>query len=162
MCCSFRQDHACAQSCPSLCDPMGCSPPGSSVHGILQAGILEWVAVSSSRGSSRRRDCTRASCISYITGGFFAALSHRGIPDALLFKETSRDQFCLAHHYISIGGEFSLMIPAHLYSRDITIFLSGTFFEMISQWIFEFKHSCRIPCWPRNLDSSGTSSPCML
>ena len=24
----------CAQSCPTLCDPMGCSPPDSSVHGI--------------------------------------------------------------------------------------------------------------------------------
>ena len=23
----------CAQSCPTLCDPMGCNPPGSSVHG---------------------------------------------------------------------------------------------------------------------------------
>ena len=23
-----------AQSCPTLCDPMGCSLPGSSVHGI--------------------------------------------------------------------------------------------------------------------------------
>ena len=22
-----------AQSCPTLCDPMGCSPPGSPVHG---------------------------------------------------------------------------------------------------------------------------------
>ena len=30
---------------------MDCSPPGSSVHGILQARILEWVAISSSRGS---------------------------------------------------------------------------------------------------------------
>ena len=30
-----------AQSCLTLCDPMGCSPPGSSVHGILQARILE-------------------------------------------------------------------------------------------------------------------------
>ena len=28
-----------------------CSPPGSSVHGILLAGTLEWVAMSSSRGS---------------------------------------------------------------------------------------------------------------
>ncbi|CAI9152603.1 unnamed protein product [Rangifer tarandus platyrhynchus] len=28
------------------------SPPGSSVHGLLQARILEWVAISSSRGSS--------------------------------------------------------------------------------------------------------------
>ena len=40
------------QSCPTLCDPMDCSPPGSSVHGILQARILEWVFMSSSRGSS--------------------------------------------------------------------------------------------------------------
>ena len=26
----------CAQSCPTLCDPMDCSLPGSSVHGILR------------------------------------------------------------------------------------------------------------------------------
>ena len=30
---------------------MDCSPPGSSVHGIFQVRILEWVAISSSRGS---------------------------------------------------------------------------------------------------------------
>ena len=41
-----------AQSCRTLYDPMDCSPLGSSVHGILQARILEWVAISSSRGSS--------------------------------------------------------------------------------------------------------------
>ena len=29
--------------------------PGSSVHEILQARILEWVAISSSRGSSQLR-----------------------------------------------------------------------------------------------------------
>ena len=34
-----------------LCDPMYCSPLGSSVHGIFPARILEWVAISSSRGS---------------------------------------------------------------------------------------------------------------
>ena len=49
------------QSCPTLCDPKDCSPPGSSVHGILQARILEWVALPSSRESSRPRDWT---CIS--------------------------------------------------------------------------------------------------
>ena len=42
---------------------MDYSPPGSSVHGILQARILEWVAISSSRGSSRPRDWTHISCI---------------------------------------------------------------------------------------------------
>ena len=30
-----------AQSCPTLCDPMGCSLPGFSVHGIFQARVLE-------------------------------------------------------------------------------------------------------------------------
>ena len=39
-------------SCPTLWGPMNCSPPDSSVHGILQARIMEWVAISSSRGSS--------------------------------------------------------------------------------------------------------------
>ena len=40
------------QSCSILCHPMERSPQGSSVHGILQARILEWIAISSSRGSS--------------------------------------------------------------------------------------------------------------
>jgi len=59
---------ACALLCPTLCDPMDCSPPGSSVHGISQARILEWVAMSSSRGSSQPRDQT---CVSCIAGRFF-------------------------------------------------------------------------------------------
>ena len=76
--------HVCArakslQPCPALCDPMDCSPPGSSVHGILQARILEWVAMPSSRGSSRPRDRTRVSCIA---GGFFTA-DTREAPGAL-------------------------------------------------------------------------------
>ena len=49
------------QLCPTLCNPMDCSPPSSSVCGILQARILEWVAMSSSRGSSQSRNRT---CIS--------------------------------------------------------------------------------------------------
>ena len=46
-----------------LFNPMDCSLPGSSVHGILQARMLEWVAISSSRGSSWPRDWTHLSCI---------------------------------------------------------------------------------------------------
>ena len=57
-----------AQLCPTLCDPMDCSPPGSSVHRILQARILEWIAISSSRDSSKPRNRTQVSCI---TGRFF-------------------------------------------------------------------------------------------
>ena len=40
------------QSCPTLCILMYCSPPGASVCGIHQGKILEWVAMTSSRGSS--------------------------------------------------------------------------------------------------------------
>ena len=55
-----------AQSRPTVCNPMDCSLPGSSLHGIFQARILEWVAISSSRGSSLSKDRTRVSCISCI------------------------------------------------------------------------------------------------
>ena len=58
-----------AKLCLTLCDPMDCSPPGSSVHGNFQARILEWVAISSSRGSSQPRDRTHISCVSCIAGG---------------------------------------------------------------------------------------------
>ena len=44
--------------CPALGNPMDRSLSGSSVHGTLQAGTLEWVAISSSRGSSGPRDQT--------------------------------------------------------------------------------------------------------
>ena len=52
------------QLCQTLCDPMDHRLPGSSVHGILQARILEWVAMSSSKGSSWSRDQI---CISYVS-----------------------------------------------------------------------------------------------
>ena len=62
------RNWACMQTfeelCPTLCDPMDCSPPGSSIHGIPQARTLEWIAISSSKGSSWPRDRTHVSCIS--------------------------------------------------------------------------------------------------
>ena len=63
----LKQTCVHAQSCLTLRDPMDCSPPGSSVYEILQAGILEWVAISSFRGSSWPRDWTQVSCISCIS-----------------------------------------------------------------------------------------------
>ena len=59
------------QACSILFDPMDYSPPGSSVRGIFQARIVEWVAISSSRGSSQHRDGTHVSCVPGIAGGFF-------------------------------------------------------------------------------------------
>ena len=50
---SPMRENKVAQSCLTLRDPVDYSPPGSSVHGLFQARVLEWVAMPSSRGSSR-------------------------------------------------------------------------------------------------------------
>ena len=54
-----------------LCDPMDCSPPGSSICGIFHLRVLEWVAISSSRGSSQPKDRIRVSCVVFIAERFF-------------------------------------------------------------------------------------------
>ena len=62
------------QLCLTLCNPVDYHLPGSSVHGILQTRILEWVAISSSRGSSQPRERTG---VSWIAGGFFTSWAIR-------------------------------------------------------------------------------------
>ena len=57
--------------CRTHCDPMDWSCIGFSVHGISQARILEWIAISSARGSSRPRDRVRVSCVFCMAGRFF-------------------------------------------------------------------------------------------
>ena len=49
------------RSCLTLFYPMDWTD--CSVHGILQARILDWVAISSSRGSSWSKEWTHMSCI---------------------------------------------------------------------------------------------------
>ena len=61
-----------AKSYPTLWDPMDCSLPVSSVHSILHARILEWVAISSSRRSSRQGIKLLISCVPALAGRFFA------------------------------------------------------------------------------------------
>ena len=51
-----------------LCNNINNSPPCSSVRGIFQETVLEWVAISSSRGSSRLGAWT---CVFWIAGEFF-------------------------------------------------------------------------------------------
>ena len=82
----FISAHVCAQSCRTLCDPVDCSPPGSSVRGISQARTLEWVAISSSRGSSQPRDWT---CI-FCTGRWVLYCSaYQGFPSLRLVSNKS-------------------------------------------------------------------------
>ena len=70
------------QSCLPLCDHVDWGPPGSSIHGILQARILEWVAISSSRGSSRPRDQAHVSYVSSIGRQVLYQYCHLGSPSS--------------------------------------------------------------------------------
>ena len=66
----------------------------TSVHGILQARILEWVAMSSSRGSSLPRGQTWVSCIA---GRFFTTELPEKTPKSL---------------YLSLNFKSSKPLPA--------------------------------------------------
>ena len=77
-------------SCLTLCDAMDCSPPGSSNHGIFLGRILEWVAISSSRGSSQPRDQTQ---VSHIAGRLFTIRATQLIP---MFEDLSC-RFAIIH-----------------------------------------------------------------
>ena len=67
-----RQGNECyslcsvVQLCLTLRNPIDYSLPGSSVHGIFQARKLEQVAIFCSRGSSRPKNQTCISCVSWI------------------------------------------------------------------------------------------------
>ena len=62
------------QLCATHCKPLVCNLPGFSAHRIFQAWILEWVAISSSRRSSRPRDWIYVSCFWHMGS---LPLSHR-------------------------------------------------------------------------------------
>ena len=83
------------QSCLTPLDAMDCSPPGSSVHGILQARILEWVAMPSSRGSSRPRDQTHISYISCIGRRVLYHSCNLGSPITQCVLNKATEQFML-------------------------------------------------------------------
>ena len=67
-------------SCVTPCHPMNCNPPGPFDHGILQARVLEWVAMPSSRGSSRPRDRTVSPAAPALQVNSLP-LSHQGSPN---------------------------------------------------------------------------------
>ena len=91
------------QSHPTLCNPMDWNLPSSFAHGILQARTLEWVSMSSSRGSSQPKDRTPVSCVA---GRFFIAES-AGKPAYLclsVFKAKARRARPTSHSCSLPGG----------------------------------------------------------
>ena len=139
--CVCVRAHTCSVTwlCLTLCDSVDCSLPGSSVHGISQVRILEWVAISSTRRSSRPRDWTCISCVSCIAGGFFLyLLSHQGKPILLYLLIPSP---CFAH------------VPAPGIHHSILCFFY--FFSFwFSSFFFLLNDSCFIEfyCFLSNLD----------
>ena len=80
------------QSYPTLWDPVNYSLPGSSVHGVFQARVLEWIAISSSKGSSPPRDLTWVSCL----GRWFFTIwdTREASPEILVHvRETNKTPF---------------------------------------------------------------------
>ena len=86
-----------AQLCPTLYDPVDCSAPGSSVHGISQARTLEWVVISSSRGSPRPRDRTPSPVSPASAGGFFTTAPPRKplLTSRHFLIQPASSQFCV-------------------------------------------------------------------
>ena len=79
-----------AQFCPTLSNPMDYSPPGSSLSmGFYWAKILKWVAVSSSKGSSRPRGGTRVSWVSW-TGRQILHHCTTSLPSMVVLKEQTK------------------------------------------------------------------------
>ena len=91
--------------------PFGLYPLGFSVHEISQARILEWVAISSSRGSPWPRDRTYVSCISLHWQADSLTLNHWEVPLVFVAVQSpSHDQL----HDPMDSGTPGFSVPHHL------------------------------------------------
>ena len=103
------------QSCLTLFNPINCSPPGSSVHRILQARILEWVAISSSRGSAWPRDWTY---VFGLAGGFFITelpgKPFKGV-NLILYHNWYKNEF-LTYSVLRISPQKCFKLPVPFFS----------------------------------------------
>ena len=87
-----------------LCNSMDCSPLAFFVHEVLQGRILEWVAMPSSRGSSKPRDQT-ASPVASALHTDSLLLSHWGSPIFVIHSISWQDLLflllqCLPHLFL--------------------------------------------------------------
>ena len=103
----------CMFACLSdLCGPMDCSPQDSFFYRISQARLLEWLAISSSRGSCWPRDRTHVSCI---VGGFFTTEPRR----KLRGKEYTNTNQSFQHMIVYVSGQIFPNNPRSLRSRHV-------------------------------------------
>ena len=97
ICMQVKKEREIAQTCLTLCDPVGFSLPGSSIPGIFQARVLEWVAISFSRESSQPRDQTQVSHIADRRFNIWATRqAHAGQEAAVRTGYGTKDSFQIA------------------------------------------------------------------
>ena len=99
------------------CDSMDYSSPDSSVHGILQGRILEWVIMSSTRGSSQPRDWT---LVSPILGRFFTIWATREAQIIILKEIQLYKRFSLVQSFMPVWFIANRWTTAHQASLSIT------------------------------------------
>ena len=93
---------------------MDCSPPGFSVHGTFQARIVEWVTISSSRGSSWPRVEPESLTPSALAGGFFTTEPPEKATQVNITPLISTHWVCLFNFF---------MDPKCLIKKSLTFFL---------------------------------------
>ena len=93
-----------------LCNFMDCSPSGLFVHEVLQGRILEWVAMPSSRGSSKPTASPVASALHTDS----SLLSHWGSPTFVIHLISWQDLLFLLLQYLP--HLFLLSFQDHLLS----------------------------------------------
>ena len=122
--------------CLILCDPMDCSPPGSSVHGISQARILEWVAISSSMGSSQPRDWTYRPASPALQADSFTTKPPRKPQKHLCSTNMYMDEYlsCVISENFSGNSDFSWVI--HLNCTRPFVSLFWVFIHLLALWDF--------------------------
>ena len=125
----IKKESEVTQSCPTLPNPMDCSPPCSSVHGIFQVRVLEWVAISSSRGSSQPRDRTQ---VSHVAGRCFTAWAIR-----------------------EAWSKWSKRITKICQKQSIFETLNIFFISGIKHGINRFNEDLPFPCYTRYLVATG-------
>ena len=104
------------KSCLTL-QPSGHSPPDSSVYGISQAKILEWVVVSSSRGSYWPRIQPTSPALPGVFVFFFFFFYHwatREAPAGLTWSKNS----------LELNVIFLLPVADFMVSRDLFLFMT--------------------------------------
>ena len=124
---------------------MNCSPPGSSVHGVFQARLLEWVAISSSRGSSRPRDQNCVSCISCIG---------KYLPLAPLGKSSSWDYWTIfkVSNFVSVLTLLISRLGSHAHGQNVNnvtfqrrkFYILNLYWHIVDlQYCISFRHTVK-------------------